>query len=159
MKLQGLFCFIVLFLSLAGCSSKMRSIIDDTKVSDFQKMDRDVADCVHFASTIDLTDEKLVRGSIAGASIAGGVAGVAMAVAGGVYAPAMPFIAAGAVLGLSAGIAKGEIDEKQAREYIYSQCLMSRGYTVFTPFYQEKSPNIQINIPLQNGSNSSNLKQ
>ena len=60
-----------------------------------------------------------------------GVAGIATAVAGAIFAPAIPFIVAGGAMGggVTGGMTKQK--ETEARESILAQCLSERGYKAF----------------------------
>ena len=70
------------------------------------------------------TGKNAALGAAAGAV---GVAGIATAIAGAVFLPAIPFIIAGGVAG--GGMTKQK--ENEARENILSNCLTERGYKAF----------------------------
>ena len=83
----------------------------------------------------DLEGKWGVSAAAAAAPAAAGgaaVAGVATAVAGAVFAPAIPFILAGSAAGgaLMGGSAKKK--ETAAREAILAQCMTDRGYKAYT---------------------------
>jgi hypothetical protein len=86
---------------------------------------------LNLAKTVDLSSEKATK-ALAGAAIgAAAVAGFATAIAGAVFAPAIPFmIAGGAAAGGLWGNKVSE-EEKRARESILLQCLDVKGYKVY----------------------------
>ena len=56
-----------------------------------------------------------------------------MAVAGGLFPPAIPFIAAGALGAGAGGVGYGQAKESEAREKIYAECMNQRGYRAYSP--------------------------
>lgn len=71
---------------------------------------------------------KTIAGAATGAAVVGGIA---TAVSGAIFAPAVPFMIAGAAAGgglMGDSTAK---EEKAAREQVLVQCLSERGYKVY----------------------------
>lgn len=117
---------------LAGCSG-MKVAVDPISITDRNKYDQDRAQCEEVAKTYDLTGTKLTTGAIAGVTGGATVAGVALAVAGGVFPPAIPFIVAGTLAAGAGGYGWGRGKEKEAREKILAACLTERGYKAYPP--------------------------
>ena len=122
----------VILMIQVGCSSAPRIIVNQSSVSDQDQYDKDFNACHEIAKSFDLTDEKAMKG-LAGAAIGGtAVAGIATAVAGAVFAPALPFIIAGSLAGGGLWVASASKEEKTAREHIMVQCLKDKGYEVYS---------------------------
>ena len=119
-------------LALVACtSSAPRIAVDPSTIGDQATYDKDFEGCLDLAKTIDISDEKIMK-SIGGAAIGTAVvAGVATAVAGAIFAPAMPFIIAGAVAGGGLWGSSASKEEKQAREGVLVGCLRDKGYKVY----------------------------
>ena len=111
----------------------MKVAVDPQSIHDRAKYDTDLAQCRQVAETYDLTGTKVTTGVIAGVTGGAGVAGIALAVAGGVFPPAIPFIAAGALAAGAGGYGWGRGKEKEAREKILASCLTERGYKAYPP--------------------------
>lgn len=117
-------------MSLVACSSK-QVIVDPKSIKNQEAYEVDSQECKEVSENYSKT------GSVAGSSVVGAVAGggvvagVATAVAGAVFAPAIPFIIAGAVLtgGVAGGASKS--GETEAREKIWADCLNDRGYRAY----------------------------
>ena len=128
--------FVVLFsvlILLSGCASEPRIVVNQNSILDQKKFEQDQAECIEVARNYELSGEKAGK-AVAGAVIGGtAVAGIATAVAGAVFAPAIPFIIAGAVAGGGLWGASVSKEEAKARESILIQCLQSRGYEVYAP--------------------------
>lgn len=118
---------------LVGCTntSKLQVVVDPASVVDKPKYDVDAAECIQIAKNYDLTGETVGNVAVAAAASGAAVAGVATAVAGAVFAPAIPFIIAGTMFG--GGYAGDKVAKKElaAREKILTECLKDRGYKVY----------------------------
>ena len=130
MKNNILAICIVLLISCASSSPQM--IIDPASVSDANQLPIDQSECTSIAQQYDLTGEIVAKGIGGGAIGAVAVAGIATAISGGLFAPAIPWIlaggsATGAIWGSSAS--KNEI---VARENILRECMTDRGYRVYS---------------------------
>lgn len=118
-------------LMLNGCASKPQVIVDTSKLVDHEKYRQDLSDCTKLSETYDLSD-KTTGNAIVGAAAGGvAVAGIATAIAGAVFAPAIPFIIAGSATGGAVGGGMSQADENKAREKILSECLIDRGYKAY----------------------------
>jgi len=97
MKRIQLISILVGSALLVGCTntSKLQVVVDPTSVVDKSKYDADAAACIEIAKNYDLTGQAVGNAAVAAAASGGAVAGVATAVAGAVFAPAIPFIIAG----------------------------------------------------------------
>ena len=123
---------IVTFL-LASCASKQPSlVVDPSSVKDPDKVVIDREECYAIASTVDMSDEvagKLVGGALLGS---GAVAGIAALAYGAVFAPAIPFIIAGGVGGGTLWGTSASNEEVKFRNNILKQCMVERGYVIYT---------------------------
>jgi len=129
------FCLIALTaLIISGCTntSKLQVVVDPSSVPDKTKYDVDAGQCINIAKSYDLTKQTVGNAAVAAVATGGAVAGVATAVAGAVFAPAIPFIIAGTLLG--GGVAGDRVNKKElaAREKILADCLKDRGYKVYS---------------------------
>lgn len=130
---------IVLMLALAsiltacGGEFKPNVIIDASKVNDKKKYNSEVKECTDLAMQIDLSSETAMA-ALGSAAVGGtAVAGVAAVTFGAVFAPALPFIAAGTVIGgTAAGVGMSSKEGRQ-RSRIYGLCMRDRGYRVYFP--------------------------
>jgi hypothetical protein len=133
MKLTKVIGVVVGVALLAGCTntSKLQVVVDPASVVDKPKYDADAAQCIEIAKNYDLTGQAAGNAAVAAVASGGAVAGVATAVAGAVFAPAIPFIIAGSLLG--GGVAGDRVNKKElaAREKILTECLKDRGYKVY----------------------------
>lgn len=111
----------------------MKVAVDPVSISDQSKYKVDLAQCEEVARTYDLTGTTVTTGVIAGAAGGATVAGVALAVAGGLFPPAIPFIVAGAVAAGAGGVGWTKSKEKDAREKVLAACLTERGYKAYPP--------------------------
>lgn len=129
---EKLFCLIIA-LVISGCASTPQVVVDPKTIANAEKYDTDLKECQTIAATYDLSSK--TAGSAAVGAVAGGaaVAGIATAVAGAVFWPAIPFIAAGTLLGggTAGGLSKSK--ETAARENILSECLADKGYKTYKP--------------------------
>lgn len=118
---------------LASCGSTPQVAVDPKSITDVVQFGKDKDECTSVATTYDLGEK--VGGNAAAGAAAGGtiVAGIATAVAGAIFLPALPFIAAGTFAGggLGGGLSKQE--ETAAREKILAACLSERGYKTYAP--------------------------
>lgn len=123
--------FFAIISLLAGCATSVNVAIDPASITDKQKFEQDYKVCQDIAKTYDLSQDTTSNAAIGGAAGAIGVAGIATAIAGAVFAPAIPFIIAGGAAG--GGIAGGLTKQKEseARESILANCLSDRGYKAF----------------------------
>jgi len=124
--------FLIFFaLLVSGCASSVNVAVDPASVKDKAKYDQDYKTCQDIARTYDLSNDTGTNAAVGAAAGAVGVAGVATAIAGAVFAPAIPFIIAGGLAGggLAGGMTKQK--ESEARENILSECLTERGYKAF----------------------------
>jgi hypothetical protein len=123
-------CVIAVAL-LSSCASKPQIAVDPRTIVNKDKYEQDVNECTAVAENYDLT-EGTAKTAIVGAAAGGGIAaGVATAIAGAIFWPAIPFIAGGAlVVGTgSGGVVK--VKEADARETILSDCMTERGYKTY----------------------------
>ena len=118
-------------LVLAGCASTPQVAVDPKTIHDTAKYNKDRDDCTAIATTYDLNEKAGKNAMIGGAAGATAVAGIATAVAGAVFLPAVPFILAGGAAGATAGGGMSKMEETQARESILAQCMTERGYKVY----------------------------
>ena len=131
-KLTYIFCSL-LFLSSCASEYKPSVVIDNSQVADMEQYNQDLEQCTHLATTIDLGSEAATK-SLAGAAVGGvAVAGVATAVAGAVFLPALPFIAAGSLLGGGALGMNVSAKEKKQRNKVFGNCMRDRGYRAYIP--------------------------
>lgn len=127
---QGVICALVIAM-VSGCASKPQIAVDPRTIPNKAKYEQDVTECTAVAENYDLT-EGTAKTAIVGAAAGGGIAaGVATAIAGAIFWPAIPFIAGGAlVVGTgSGGVVK--VKEADARETILSDCMTERGYKTY----------------------------
>ena len=131
MIMKKLTSAITCLLILSGCASSVTVAVDPGSIKDKAKFDSDYKLCQDVARTYDLSDDTGKNAALGAAAGAVGVAGIATAVAGAVFLPAIPFIIAGGVAGggLGGGVTKQK--ENEARENILSSCLTERGYKAF----------------------------
>jgi len=129
--MKSLSVFAAISILLGGCASSVMVAVDPGSIKDKAKFDQDYKLCQEIAKTYDLSNDTATNAVLGGAAGAVGVAGIATAIAGAVFLPAIPFIIAGGVAGggLSGGITKQK--ESEARENILSGCLTERGYKAF----------------------------
>jgi hypothetical protein len=118
---------------IAGCSSAPKVVVDPKSIVDGAKYSGDLNECTNLANSYDLGDKTAKNAALGAAAGGVAVAGVATAVAGAIFWPAIPFIAAGTLLG--GGTAGGitNSDQTTARERILAECLTDRGYKAYRP--------------------------
>mgnify|MGYP006137168133 CR=1 FL=1 len=123
---------LVSMIMVSGCTSTApRIAVDPSSIKDQATYDADFNTCLNLAKTIDISDEKMMK-TIGGAAIGtAAVAGVATAVAGAVFAPAIPFMIAGGMAGGGLWGSSVSKEEKEARESVLTQCLGDKGYRVY----------------------------
>ena len=124
--------FLMIAFVIGGWTSKSPKIaVDPSSIKDQAVYDKDFESCLGLAKTIDISDEKLMK-AIGGAAIGtAAVAGVATAVAGAVFAPAIPFMIAGGLAGGGLWGASASKEEQAARESVLVGCLSDKGYKVY----------------------------
>ena len=117
---------------VSACTSAApRIAVDPSSITNQAEYNQDFEGCLNLAKTIDLGSEKAAK-AIAGAAIGtAAVAGVATAVAGAIFAPAIPFMIAGGAAGGGLWGNSASKEEKQAREAVLVQCLSDKGYKVY----------------------------
>jgi hypothetical protein len=122
---------IAVAMLISGCASSVIVAVDPGSIKDKGQFDKDYKLCQDVAKTYDLSSDTGTNAALGAAAGAVGVAGVATAVAGAIFWPAIPFIIAGGVAGggVSGGLTKQK--ESEARENIMSSCLTERGYKAF----------------------------
>ena len=134
MKQVSLIGILVLVVVLAGCTNttNLQVVVDPASVVDKAKYDTDATQCIELAKKYDLSGQAAGNAAIAATAAGVGSAAIATAVAGAVFAPAIPFILLGTLLG--GGAAGDKINKKElaAREKILADCLKDRGYKVYS---------------------------
>ncbi len=133
MKRIQLISILVGSALLVGCTntSKLQVVVDPASVVDKPKYDVDAGQCIEIAKNYDLTGQTVGNTAVAAAASGAAVAGVSSLVVGGLFAPAIPFIIVGSLLG--GGVAGDRVAKKElaAREKILTECLKDRGYKVY----------------------------
>lgn len=119
-------------LIFSGCSTTLNVAVDPSSILDRIKWNSDHEACRQVAETYDLSSDTTKNAVLGVAAGAAGVAGIATAVAGAIFLPAIPFIIAGAVAGGTAGGGLTKSKETSAREKIMAECLTQRGYKAFS---------------------------
>ena len=129
--MKNLTAITALALLVSGCASSVNVAVDPASIKDRARFNQDYKACQDIAKTYDLSNDTGTNAAMGAAAGAVGVAGIATAIAGAVFAPAIPFIIAGGVAGggLAGGMTKQK--ESEARESILSGCLSERGYKAF----------------------------
>ncbi len=123
---------LITSLTVACTSPTPRIAVDPSTIVDQETYNKDFDSCLALARTIDLSDEtamKAVGGAVIGAAAVGGVA---TAVAGAIFAPAIPFIIAGSLAGGGLWGSSVSKEEKSAREAVLTGCLRNKGYSVYS---------------------------
>ena len=129
--MKKIITLVIVALVISGCASSVVVAVDPASITDKAKFDQDYKLCQDVAKTYDLSSDTATNAAMGATAGAVGVAGVATAIAGAVFWPAIPFIVAGGVAGggVSGGLTKQK--ESEARESILSSCLTERGYKAF----------------------------
>jgi hypothetical protein len=128
---KGIIVLSAMALITACSSSAPRIAVDPSTITSQEQYDKDFESCLNLAKTVDLGDEKATK-AVAGAAMGtAAVAGVATAVAGAIFAPAIPFMIAGGAAGGGLWGSSVSAEEKAARESILTQCLGDKGYRVY----------------------------
>lgn len=124
---------IVFLVLLSACASTPQVAVDPKSIVDVVKYNKDKDECTAVATSYDLSGK--VGANTAVGAVAGGaaVAGIATAVAGAIFWPAIPFIVAGTAVGGGVGGGMSKQEETQAREKILSECMTDRGYKTYAP--------------------------
>lgn len=114
-----------------GCASTVHVAVDPGSIENQAQFKEDYKLCQDVAKTYDLSSDVGTNAALGATAGAVGVAGIATAVAGAIFAPAIPFIVAGGAMGggVTGGMTKQK--ETEARESILAQCLSERGYKAF----------------------------
>lgn len=123
----------MLMVALSGCASKLQVIVDPASITDETKYQKDMDECHRLAKSYDLSDTARTNALLGAAGGGIVVAGVATAVAGAVFLPALPFIAAGVAAGGLAGGGLTKSGETSAREKIWAECMKDRGFRTYSP--------------------------
>lgn len=122
-----------LSIALFGCASAPQVVVDPRSIESEALYRRDMAECHKLATSYSKQDAATGNAAI-GATVGGvTVAGVAVAAAGAVFAPAIPFIVAGAAAGGTLGGGSTKMSETASREKILAACLTDRGYRAYSP--------------------------
>lgn len=116
---------------ISGCASSVNVAVDPGSITDRAKFQEDYKLCQEVAKTYDLSQDTGANAALGAAAGVIGVAGVATAVAGAIFAPAIPFIIAGGAAGGAVGGGMTKQKESEARENILASCLSERGYKAF----------------------------
>ena len=115
----------------ACTSSAPRIAVDPSSINNQAEYDQAYEGCLSLANTVDMGSEKAGK-AIGGAAIGtAAVAGIATAVAGAIFAPAIPFMIAGGGAGGWLWGSSASKEEQQAREAILVQCLSDKDYKVY----------------------------
>ena len=131
--MQKLFPILILTtIIFQGCSTTLNVAVDPGSITDRIKYNNDHDTCRKVAETYDLSGDTTKNAAVGVAAGAIGVAGIATAVAGAVFWPAIPFIIAGGVAGGATGGGMTKSKETSAREKIMAECLTQRGYKAFS---------------------------
>jgi hypothetical protein len=132
LEMQKTLAIVAAAACLAGCASQPQLTVDPKSIVDTGKFATDQNECLAIAKNYDLSGNAVKNAAVGAAAGGATVAGIATAVAGAVFLPAIPFIIAGAAAGggLMGGSAKKK--ETEAREAILAQCMTDRGYKVYT---------------------------
>lgn len=128
-----LFFWATAVLLSTGCASKLQVIVDPKSIADETKYQRDMDECHGLAKSYDLSDNTRNNALLGAAGGGIAVAGIATAVAGAVFLPALPFIAAGAAAGGLTGGGLTKSGETTAREKIWADCMKDRSYRIYAP--------------------------
>jgi hypothetical protein len=107
--------------------------VDPKSITDVAKYNKDKDECTAIATSYDLSEKAGKNAEIGAAAGAVTVAGIATAVAGAVFAPAIPFIVAGGAAGGTAGGGLSKQEETKAREKILAECMTERKYKTYAP--------------------------
>ena len=129
---QSVFLVSVIAI-IAGCSSAPRVVVDPKSIVDGTKYRGDLNECTNLANSYDLGDKTAKNAALGAAAGGVAVAGVATAIAGVIFWPAIPFIAAGTLLGGGTAGGISNSDQTKARERILADCLTDRGYKAYRP--------------------------
>ena len=125
-------CLIITFIVSSCASTQPAFIVDPSSVTDSKKVVSDREECYEIAKGVDMSDEiagKAVGGALLGS---GAVAGVAALFYGAVFAPAVPFIIAGGAAGGGLWGKSASDKEIKFRNNVLKQCMVERGYKVYT---------------------------
>ncbi|MEI6318269.1 MAG: hypothetical protein WCS09_07135 [Pseudomonadota bacterium] len=130
-KMKSLYIMLISVFMISGCVSSVNVAVDPASIKDHAKFKEDYQACQDLANTYDLSSDTAANAALGATAGAVGVAGIATAIAGAVFWPAIPFIVAGGVMGGGVGGGITSQRESEARENIFSSCLNDRGYRAF----------------------------
>ena len=119
-------------VTVAGCASGPQVVIDPKSITDTQKYKTDMDECTAIAKNYDLSGNAVKNAAVGAVAGGAAVAGIATAVAGAVFWPAIPFIIAGSVAGGGALGGHAKQKEAKARQEILQQCMTDRGYKAYS---------------------------
>ena len=124
---------LISFSLIVSCASdKPFLVVDPNSVVDEERLKVDTEQCIQIAEQYDLSGEMAGK-AVAGAAIGvAAVAGVATAVAGAIFAPAIPFMIAGGAAGGGLWGSKISKEEREVRDKVLGDCMKDRGYKVYT---------------------------
>ena len=131
MKNTNIALATLLMSILVSCASTPQMIIDPASVADADQLPIDQAECTSIAQQYDLTGEIAAKSLGGGALGAVAVAGIATALSGGLFAPAIPWMVAGGTATGTLWGASASKAEIEARENILRDCMNDRGYRVY----------------------------
>jgi hypothetical protein len=126
----GIVLFTVVTL-ISGCASKPQVAVDPKSIRNQAKFQQDLEECTTVAENYDLTEGAVKTGAVGAVAGGGAAAGVATAVAGAIFWPAIPFIVGGAFVGGVGGGGVVKVKEADARETILADCMTERGYKTY----------------------------
>ena len=124
---------VVVMLFTQGCSSPPQVVVDPRSISSEAQYNKDMSECFSISEGYDLSNKKGKNTAVGAVAGGGVIAGVAVAVSGAVFWPAVPFIVAGAAVGGISGDELASSKEVGGREKIISDCLTDRGYRAYNP--------------------------
>lgn len=124
---------LVSAIFLGACASAPKVVVDPRSIGNEAKYRTDMHECHQLALTYDKRESTAGTTAVAGAAGGVTVAGVATAVSGAVFPPAIPFIVAGAAAAGTLGGGLTKMSETESRERILAACLTDRGYRAYSP--------------------------
>lgn len=129
---------VILVLAIcvvSACASAPQVVVDPRSIKNESTYQQDMTECHQLALSYDKSTATATNTVIAGTAGGTAVAGVATAISGAVFAPAIPFIAAGAIAAGTLGGGLTKSGETASREKILAECLTDRGYRAYSPNY------------------------
>jgi len=131
--MKKIFCSFGIFLFLFSCATtEPLMVVDPASVKDATQVVVDRDECTAIAANIDMSKEASGKAFAGGLLGAGAVAGTASLVFGAVFAPAIPFILVGG--GAAGGLWGSSVtkEEKRVKDKILKECMIDRGYRVYS---------------------------